>query len=124
MTLATRRREEEPVMEMNPDLCKLKQAVSEISEILKKYDCGGHITLASKDHGEYLVHLPTWSKLQVEENGIRVKHKGKDTDGLLASTVHMMQVFELQGRQISTVMEQVLEKLESQTFITGGPKRL
>jgi len=108
---------------------KLQQASKEIESICEKYDIGGYIILASKTHGEYLLHFPKWSKahLEIQPNGeqaIRFKAKGTDEEGLVGATVHMMQVFQIQGRNIDRGMDQLIEMLESKTFISGGPKRL
>lgn len=112
---------------MKPDP-QLQKAVKEIKEICKKYDVGAHITLASKEHGEYLLHFPQWSKCQTEEvNGelvLRFKAKGKDEDRSVVGTVHMLQVFQNVARQIDRYTDHLLEKLEAKMFISGGPKRL
>ncbi len=107
----------------------LKKAVSEIQDILKKYDIGGHIILASKEHGEFLLHFPTWSKAQFEfENeafkGIRIKSKGKDEDKTVTATVHMFQVFQQTAGQLFMGIENIMVELKKKMTIEGGPFRL
>lgn len=59
-----------PVIEalgiMKPDP-KLKEAMKEITRVLEKHDIGGHIILSSQSHGEYFLHLPSWSKADGRE---------------------------------------------------------
>lgn len=61
---------------------KLRSAIREIREVLKKHDCLALINLSSKTHGEFLLHLDSsWSVLKLEDvangkAGIRVKAKG------------------------------------------------
>lgn len=57
---------------------KLKDCVEEIETIMRKYDCGGLVTLHSKSHGEFKIIIPKWSlaKYEVQENsqlGFRIK---------------------------------------------------
>lgn len=107
----------------------LKKAASEIEDILKKYDIGGHIMLASKEHGEYLLHFPTWSKAQFEfknetMTGIRFKAKGFDENGTLASTVHMFQVFQETSGNLFVGIENLMKELKKKMTIEGGPERV
>ena len=118
---------------MTPEMNKpdpiLQTAAKEIAAICEKYDIGGYIILVSKTHGEYLLHFPKWSKAQMEitpegKSAIRFKAKGKDEDQTVKSTVHLIQVFEKQGRNLSHGMDALLEMVESKMFIGGGPKRI
>ena len=107
----------------------LQKAASEIQDILKKYDIGGHIILASKEHGEYLMHFPTWSKAQFEfkdgkPHGIRFMAKGKDEDKTIASTVHMLQVFEQTSENLANGMVSLIKMISTKAVIEGGPQRL
>lgn len=107
---------------------KLKQAAKEIAAICEKHDIGGYIILSSQTHGEYLLHFPKWSKAFMETNpngnqAIRFKAKEKDKDAVCA-TVHMLQVFQLQGKNLALGMDQLLEMLESKMLIGGGPKKI
>jgi hypothetical protein len=113
---------------MNPDTI-LQEAAKEIADICDKYDIGGYIILASQTHGEYLLHFPKWSKAQLEvtpdgNQAIRFKSKGKDENKTVCATVHMCQVFQMQGLHISKGMDQLLEMLESKMFISGGPQKI
>jgi hypothetical protein len=104
---------------------QLKAAMAEMIKIAEKHDIGAHIILASKEHGEYQLHFPTWSKAQIEgHTGIRFKAKGKDEDSTLASTVHMLQVFSEVSEQLSNATANILRMLSEKMIITGGPKRV
>lgn len=102
----------------------LKQAIAEMKAIAEKYDIGAHLVLASKDHGEYLLHFPTWSKAQLEENGIRFKAKGKDEDRTIASTVHMIQVLQQTSGNLFMGMDKLLKDLHEKMIIEGGPQKV
>lgn len=64
---------------------RLKECMAKIEAICKQYDCGGHISLVSKTHGEFRFVLPTWTGLYDEvdpKNGdIHVRLKIKKADG-------------------------------------------
>lgn len=47
---------------------RLKAAMAEISEVLKRYDIAGHVVLVSPTHSEYHTDFPTWSMAQWEHN--------------------------------------------------------
>lgn len=107
---------------------KLQQAAKEIAAICEQHDIGGYIILASQTHGEYLLHFPKWSKAvkEVAPNGneiIRFKTKKEELEDTEA-TVHMLQVFQLQGSKIAHGMDMLLEMLESKMLIGGGPKKI
>lgn len=102
----------------------LQKAAQEITEICKKYSIGGYVILASRTHGEYILYFPEWSKAQLETTGIRFKSKKGLGREEVRDTVHMIQVFEAQGRNLQMGMENLLESLESKMFISGGPKRI
>lgn len=107
---------------------KLQQAAKEIAAICEKHDVGGYIILASQTHGEYLLHFPKWSKAFLEtgpngEQAIRFKAK-KEENETTEATVHMLQVFQLQGSKIAHGMDMLLEMLESKMLIGGGPKKI
>lgn len=106
----------------------LQKAVKEIEAICEKYDIGGHITLASQTHGEYLMHFPKWSKAQMSSpsdgsRGIHFKSKKEDKEDV-GATIHMIQVFQIQGIHVAKGMDKILEMLESKILIGGGPKRI
>ena len=114
--------------EMKPDP-KLQQAMAEMKEICKKYDCGGLVILASQTHGEYAVTFPEWSKCYLQtqpdgSEGLRFKAKGNDDDKTIGATVHMLQVFQKQSASWANFLDHLLEILETKMVITGGPKKL
>lgn len=64
----------------------MKECQAKIEELCKAYDCGGHVTLVSKTHGEFRFVLPEWTCLYEEVDpktgdiGIRVRVKKADGD--------------------------------------------
>lgn len=61
----------------------LRLALEEIKEVLRKRDCMGAVSLNSKTHGEFYIHLagPSWSYFKTEiqsdgSEGLRLKAKG------------------------------------------------
>ena len=58
---------------------KLKEAMAEISAILKKHDIAGIVTLVSEDDSECLYALePSWSVVRVQAGKIQFDSKRKD----------------------------------------------
>jgi hypothetical protein len=88
---------------------RLKEAMSEIIEILDRYGIGGTILLSSSTHAEYLAHLPEWSLIQKEgESGYRVKvSTAKHSIELVESSAHLI----YSQRDMSGLMFQVYSGL-------------
>ena len=69
---------------------KLKTAMEEIKGVLKKYDIGAAVVLASETHMEYLNEItPTWSccwfeKLPDGTLGLRIRSQREDYPSLAA----------------------------------------
>lgn len=63
---------------------KLKEAMEEIKSVLKKYDIGAEVILASETHLEFLhEYSPTWSCARIEKGpdggyGVRIRSKLED----------------------------------------------
>lgn len=51
---------------------KLKAAMEEIKQVIKKYEIGGAITIASKTHAEFLYELPAWSCVSFTDRGLSI----------------------------------------------------
>jgi hypothetical protein len=107
----------------------LKAAIAEMEAIAEKYDIGAYLILASKEHGEYLLHWPKWSKAQFETTpegrlGIRFKSKGKDEDRTIASTIHMIQVLQQTSGELFMGMDKLLDELKARIIIEGGPQKV
>lgn len=63
---------------------KLKQVAVEIRAVLEKHDVGAFVTLTSPTHSEFVMHLPSWSGLSLENDDqgkprlrIRIKKEEK-----------------------------------------------
>jgi hypothetical protein len=79
---------------------KLKECAEELKAIINKYDVAATISLISPTHGEFVIHLPTWSGVQLEPpDGVRIKMKAietkkqQDTAHLIVSTIQINQMF-------------------------------
>ena len=71
---------------------RLKEAMSEIIEVLDRYGIGGTILLSSSTHAEYVAHLPAWSVIQKEGEGnyrVRVSAQ-KDSIELVQASAHLI----------------------------------
>ena len=73
---------------------KLRTAMDEIKEVLKKHDIGGFIALNSKTHGEFAmaVDIPTWSKVRFIRDGeaVHIKLHGATDHANTEATVAMI----------------------------------
>lgn len=77
---------------------KLREAMAEIKEVLKKHDCGGFIALNSRSHAEFSVamDIPSWSVIRYMNDNegaahmkLYTKSRHADTEatvGMIAST--------------------------------------
>ena len=97
---------------------RLRKAAEEIRGILKKYDIGAIIILASQTHGEYVYELePTWSCTRWEGPILRIRSKRKDYPSLeaqkkhLEETISMIGLFHDSSEHAKAAMEQVLKLL-------------
>jgi hypothetical protein len=96
---------------------KLKEAMAEISAVLKKHDIAGAVTLVSKTHSEYKYHFPTWSAAQITDEGIRFRTKSSDyadkqaADQALLDSLHVvLQIHDLNSQNIK-VTDQLIKKI-------------
>lgn len=73
---------------------RLREAIAEIRAVCEKYDCGGVVSLSSKEHGEFAFIIPTWSLAQFEgpnQDRIRLRAKsGVHPQEQLESTLHFL----------------------------------
>lgn len=94
---------------------KLKQASAEIEAILNKYGIAGAICLASSTHGEWLLHFPTWSLVEMAPTGIRVRTKAADPE-LTNASMHLLLGLRdqagLQYQQLEAVCQAVSRHLD------------
>ena len=110
---------------------KLKMAMEEIKEILKKHDIAASVVLHTPGWAEYLLRIdPSYSCATLSEKGIRVKAKAEDFGGnvdllgeVLTNTANMLHNLHTVGLHNSTalgeVSKQVDQLLESQ-HLDGG----
>lgn len=104
---------------------QLKDCISEMMEIAKKYDCGAFIMLGSKTHGEFDFQFPSWSVAQFEylkdsaAKVLRIKAKGKPGDPIhenLEATVGfifgMIETSEIHIQNMQKIINILKQKLE------------
>lgn len=108
----------------------LRQAMSEIEEILKKHDIGAFVSLHSRSHGEFkmCIETPTWSNARFVKNGdavhiklyMKSEHKKtEDTVAMLASMKDMAAMCFAHANQIMDTVE-YHAKVEHIPFGKGG----
>lgn len=103
---------------------RLQQAMAEIKKVCEKFDIGGTLILASRTHGEYLVHFPQWSKCYWDAEGLRFKSKANEDREDITSTVHMLQVFQERSFEWGQNFDKILEMVETKLIITGRPQKI
>lgn len=59
---------------------QLRKCMAEIEASMKKYKCGGFVTLSSQTHTEFKLHLPEWS---VAERATVTDAAGKKVETLV-----------------------------------------
>jgi hypothetical protein len=105
---------------------RLKEAMSEIIEVLDRYGIGGTILLSSSTHAEYCAHLPEWSVIQKEgEAGYRVKISAKrDSIELVQASAHLIysqrDMNGLMFQAYSGLCEHLAKLLEIESVPFGG----
>jgi hypothetical protein len=113
---------------------RLKAAMSEIQEVLQRYDIGAAVALVSPTHSEYAYELPSWSVLRWEDPGdgqvgLRLRSKREDfatresQRAVTDATVHLVEQLRLIGGQTFEMFHQVMELCEQQFDITRTPRR-
>lgn len=99
---------------------KLREAMAEIKEIMKKYDVGGYVALGSKSHYEFamLIDVPSWSMLRwTTENGqahlkIYAKSQKENTDATVGLLVNLKDLCALGFGQLQKCEEQLRQVVE------------
>jgi hypothetical protein len=104
---------------------RLKEAMSEIIEVLDRYGIGGTILLSSSTHAEYVAHLPAWSLIQRESGGYRIKVSAKkDSIQLVEASAHLVysqrDMTGLMFQIYSGVCEQLSNVLDLEHHPFGG----
>ncbi len=68
---------------------KLKECLAKIEVLCREYDCGGYVSLVSKEFGEFRPILPSWAALSeirgddgrivrgVEDNFLTLRKRAK-----------------------------------------------
>jgi hypothetical protein len=72
---------------------KLRQAIDEIKEILKKYDCAGVVTLHDGEGlSEYglFIDTPTWSKVKMDGRRVNIGIHMKSDKANSEKTINML----------------------------------
>jgi hypothetical protein len=72
----------------------LRAAMDDIEKVLKKYDIGGFVSLASRTHGEFkmFIETPSWSNARFMKEGkaIHVRLHSKSDHANTEDTVAML----------------------------------
>lgn len=103
----------------------LRLAMTEIEEVLKKYDCGAFVSLHSKGHGEFKLCLesPSWSGIRFENDGqmVRVKlHMKSAPENTEASIGMIANIRDVCGL-VFAQMDKVFTRLQKDAEIEHTP---
>jgi hypothetical protein len=109
---------------------KLRQAMGEIENILKKYDCMAAISLHSLTHSEFKLHLESsWSLIEFQMNSdhtarVRVKIRPKmqvEMDATIGAVYSIRDLSGLFFRQMDAIASEVERKSDvTHTPFSGG----
>lgn len=99
---------------------KLKMAMDEIKEVLKKHDIAASVVLHTPGWSEYLLRIDTsYSCAAISEKGIRLKAKAEDFGGdvdlmsrTLSNTANMLHNLHKVGLHNSTALGQVSKQVD------------
>ena len=104
---------------------KLREAMTEIEEVLKKHDIGGFIALASPSHTEFKVAIdvPTWSVVRYIKDGeaVHIKLYTKSRHADTEATVHMIASIRDLCVLAFGQTEQIMNKIEEQVKVVHVP---
>jgi hypothetical protein len=104
---------------------KLREAMTEIEEVLKKHDIGGYIALTSKTHSEFRVaiDIPTWSVVRYIRDGeaVHIKLYTASRHADTEATVHMIASIRDQSVLAFGQTEQIMNKIEEQIKVVHVP---
>lgn len=107
---------------------KLKEAMKKIEDVMREYDIGGHISLVSPTHSEYMLCIsPSWSCVQFEDEHVRFKateekYGSKQARNEAAElTVHLLLQIRDLGAQAFHFSEAIHEYLSKHMKITHVP---
>jgi len=111
---------------------KLKVAMEDIKEILKKHDIAGSVVIQTPGYAEYLLHIkPSYSCARLDENGI-MKFKAKKDDfgsdarkrdQQIADTANMLNLLSDVSAQNTLALLDVSDKFDKIVEAEHGPSR-
>ena len=104
---------------------KLRDAMSEIEEVLRKYDCGALISLHSKSHSEFrlFIETPTWSNVRWirDGQGVHLKLHSKSDHENTEATVAMLADIKDQCAMWFLNTEKLMEQIKSHVTVVHVP---
>lgn len=93
----------------------LEAAREEITSILNRYNIGGIVVLGNKNGGEFKIHFPEWSCIQLNPDGTaKIKINKDNVDEASATLSFMLNARDICSNYIILV-EQLLSSLESKS---------
>lgn len=110
---------------MDRELTDAEKCVREVEEIMKKYDCGGSVIVASKDYGAHKFIIPEWSTWtwDVANMNAYFHHKKGKKDDTVA-TIHLLQMVCERSKGYVAIAGQSLDAINEKMPIEGGPRRM
>lgn len=100
---------------------KLRTAMAEIKEVLKKHDIGGYVALQSRTHAEFqvLIDVPTWSVARYIKNDagavhlkLYTKSRHKDTQDTVGMVASLRDLCAIGFQQTDLLMKQIEAHVE------------
>lgn len=99
---------------------KLREAMAEIKEVMKKHNVGGFLAIGNKTHFEFAVaiDIPTWSTIRfTTENGLahlklHTKSRKEDTEATVGLVVNLQDLCALGFQQLDIMKAQIEKHVE------------
>jgi hypothetical protein len=100
---------------------ELRKAMDEIRKLLKKYDCGGHITLVSKTHGEFTLVVPKWAAIDCDGAKVHIRLHAKSNKEEANLTCHYL--YSLRDTCSATFMglKRMIDEIEKKIGVDHEP---
>lgn len=109
-------------MKQRPDDKRYREAMAEITSVLRRHDMAGAITLVSKERAMFKYIFPTWSCIRIEGDNLRFRSKLSDYPSREAQheAAELSTHIVLQMRDIAAqtfgITQQIYEQLKDAGF--------
>jgi hypothetical protein len=108
-----------PLDPRTPDQERLRELTLRIRKMMEDEGLGGVCVLVSQESAEWLSIVPSWSGVQFEEKGVRVKLRQNEPD-LAAATMHYIGTVRDICRDYGSAMSQLWDHVTTEIKKHGG----